>query len=63
MGTYTGVCKWFDSGKGFGFIEPDEAIAAGQRDRIFVHQSELYSKGFRSLAEVNANSELHAYAP
>ena len=27
MGTYTGVCKWFDSGKAFGFIEPDEVIA------------------------------------
>eukprot|EP00316_Scyphosphaera_apsteinii_P006585 CAMPEP_0119314774 /NCGR_PEP_ID=MMETSP1333-20130426/34019_1 /TAXON_ID=418940 /ORGANISM="Scyphosphaera apsteinii, Strain RCC1455" /LENGTH=94 /DNA_ID=CAMNT_0007319973 /DNA_START=160 /DNA_END=444 /DNA_ORIENTATION=- len=41
----TGTCKWFDSAKGFGFIAID-----GEPD-IFVHQSDIYAPGFRSLAE------------
>eukprot|EP00820_Chromera_velia_P013296 Cvel_23830.t2-p1 / transcript=Cvel_23830.t2 / gene=Cvel_23830 / organism=Chromera_velia_CCMP2878 / gene_product=Cold shock protein 2, putative / transcript_product=Cold shock protein 2, putative / location=Cvel_scaffold2505:14235-25042(+) / protein_length=533 / sequence_SO=supercontig / SO=protein_coding / is_pseudo=false len=42
----TGSCKWFNTKKGFGFITPDD----GTPD-IFVHQSSLYCKGFRSLAD------------
>ena len=42
----TGTCKWFDSSKGFGFIAVD-----GEESDIFVHQSEIYSPGFRSLAD------------
>ena len=42
----TGTCKWFDSTKGFGFIEVD-----GEESDIFVHQSEIYATGFRSLAD------------
>ena len=42
----TGSCKWFDSAKGFGFIAVD-----GEESDIFVHQSEIYSPGFRSLAD------------
>jgi len=41
-----GTCKWFNSTKGFGFITP----ADGSED-LFVHQSSLYSRGFRNLAE------------
>lgn len=42
----TGTCKWFDVSKGFGFITID-----GEENDIFVHQTEIYAPGFRSLAE------------
>eukprot|EP01084_Bolivina_argentea_P105359 188652_1 len=42
----TGVCKRFNSAKGFGFISCDD----GSGD-VFVHQTEIYADGFRSLQE------------
>eukprot|EP01084_Bolivina_argentea_P208666 355668_1 len=42
----TGICKRFNAGKGFGFITLDD----GSGD-VFVHYSELYADGFKSLQE------------
>jgi len=41
-----GVCKRFNNEKGFGFIACDD----GSGD-VFVHQTEVYCEGYRSLAE------------
>ena len=40
-----GQVKWFDSRKGFGFIELE-----GQKD-IFVHFSEIQSEGYKTLRD------------
>ncbi|MEY2908361.1 MAG: hypothetical protein RLZZ602_884 [Pseudomonadota bacterium] len=45
----TGVVKWFNNAKGFGFI-----TMADRPDDIFVHFRAIAGDGYRSLAEGQA---------
>lgn len=41
----TGIVKWFNNDKGYGFIEREHG------DDVFVHYSGIRGTGFRSLEE------------
>jgi CspA family cold shock protein len=42
----TGTIKWFDSAKGYGFVEPSD----GSKD-VFLHISAVEKAGLRTLKE------------
>ena len=42
----TGIVKWFNPTKGYGFVQPDD----GGKD-VFIHISKLEEKGIANLEE------------
>lgn len=45
MAQYTGVVKWFNNSKGFGFLGREDG------PDVFIHYSSIQADGYRSLKE------------
>ena len=45
MAQYTGVVKWFNNAKGYGFLGRDDG------PDVFVHYTSIQSDGYKSLKE------------
>jgi len=45
---YSGTVKWFNTEKGYGFIS---TMIGNKESDVFVHQSAIHARGYRSLAE------------
>ena len=45
MAQYTGVVKWFNNAKGYGFLGRDEG------PDVFIHYSSIQHDGYKSLKE------------
>jgi CspA family cold shock protein len=44
----TGIVKWFNARKGYGFIEMEEG------EDVFVHYTDINMSGFKTLYEGNS---------
>lgn len=42
----TGVVKWFNNAKGYGFVRPDD-----REEDVFVHFSSIEMDGYKTLKE------------
>lgn len=42
----TGVIRWFNDLRGYGFIEPDDDET---REPVYVHHTAIMGRGYRSL--------------
>jgi CspA family cold shock protein len=51
---YVGTVKWFNAIKGYGFIGPEDAVAAWfntERKDIFVHYTAILDSGYKKLID------------
>jgi len=47
----TGIVKWYNGKKCYGFVAPDTANAEGNKEDVFLHSSSLQAAGIRFLNE------------
>ncbi|KAI9015842.1 hypothetical protein CLU79DRAFT_764949 [Phycomyces nitens] len=53
MSRQTGIVKFFNSAKGYGFIIPSSQVDESTTEEVFVHHTAIHNNGgFKSLKEV-----------